>query len=565
MLAPGGPENRSVLNAPAMTAREQEYRELFMAEALEYYDAMSRHLSELERTPADVSALNELFRLMHNLKSNARTMGHTAIGEVAHHLETIFGLIRDKQREFAGSLVPVIFAGLDALGGMIRAVGADQPLPDATDLLNNLDRLARGEEPMAPAESEADGASAEEDSRKMELSDLVYIQVRKLDKLLNLVGELVIDRDRILTLADEIGHPALQATARHLFRISDDLQYSVMDVRLVGVGVLLNKFPRVVRDVATAEGKEVELTLSGQDVQIDRNVLQIITDALMHLVRNGVSHGLEAPVQRAAAGKSRVGQLRLSALTERDDVLIQITDDGSGIDTEAVRRKAVERGLATAELAANLDEQAVWAFLFEPGFSTASQITDISGRGVGLDVVKRALDSLGGQLRIESVPGQGTSFTLVLPTSIAVKGALLVELDDRPYAVPLLHTDTVLALRPEEFSVAGGMLLAHVQGQVVPVVPLRELLHVEGTEPLPAADKSQLRGTQQVLVVNYNNRRLGLLVDQFLRQQRIVVKPLGKPLDTIDLFGGVTLLGSGQVCLVLDVPALTRLFVARRA
>ncbi len=550
-----------------MTAREQEYRELFMAEALEYYEAMGRHLSELERNPTDVPALNELFRLMHNLKSNARAMGHTAIGEVAHHLETIFGLIRDKQRAFAGSLVPVIFTGLDALGAMIRAVGSDEPLPDASALLDNLDRLARGEEPVlpAPASAEVDGATAEEDNRKMELSDLVYIQVRKLDKLLNLVGELVIDRDRILTLADEIGHPALQATARHLFRISDDLQYSVMDVRLVGVGVLLNKFPRVVRDVATAEGKEVELILSGQDVQIDRNVLQIITDALLHLVRNGVSHGLEAPAQREAAGKPRIGQLHLSALTERDDVLIQIADDGPGIDTEAVRRKAVERGLTTAELAATLDEQAVWAFLFEPGFSTAAQVTDISGRGVGLDVVKRALDSLGGQLRIESVPNKGTSFTLVLPTSIAVKGALLVELDGRPYAVPLLHTDTVLALRPEEFSVAGGMLLAHVQGQAVPVVPLRELLHVEGAEPLPPADKSQLQGPQQVLVVNYNNRRLGLLVDQFMRQQSIVVKPLGKPLDTIDLFGGVTLLGSGQVCLVLDVPALTRLFVARRA
>ena len=548
-----------------MTAREQEYRELFMAEALEYYDGLSRHLSELERSPNDAPALNELFRLMHNLKSNARAMGHTAIGEVAHSLETVFGLIRDQGLAFAGPLVPVVFTGLDELGTMIRAVGADQPLPDAAALLDNLARVARGEAPVqaAPAAEDAD-AAAEEDGRKMELSDLVYIQVRKLDKLLNLVGELVIDRDRILTLAEEIGHPALQATARHLFRISDDLQYSVMDVRLVGVGVLLNKFPRVVRDVAAAEGKEVELGLSGQDVQIDRNVLQIMTDALLHLVRNGVSHGLEAPDERAAAGKPRVGQLRLSALTERDDVLIEVADDGPGIDTEAVRRKAVERGLTTAEQAAALDEQAVWAFLFEPGFSTAAQVTDISGRGVGLDVVKRALDSLGGQLRIASVRGQGTSFTLVLPTSIAVKGALLVELDGRPYAVPLLHTDTVLALRPDEFSVVGGLLLAHVQGQAVPVVPLRELLHAEGAEALPAPEKHQLRGPQQVLVVNYNNRRLGLLVDQFLRQQNIVVKPLTKPLDTIDLFGGVTLLGSGQVCLVLDVPALTRLFVARR-
>ncbi len=545
-----------------MKTRDQEYRELFMAEALEYYDSMSRHLSELERNPNAGPALNELFRLMHNLKANARAMGFTDLGEVAHHLETLFGLIRDQERTFSGPLVRVVFVGVDALGNMIRAVGANQPLPDVTALLDNLDRLVRGEAPVLDELIASD--TEEESNKKMELSDLVYIQVKKLDNLLNLVGELVIDRDRIMTLAQEIGNPALLATAQHLFRISDDLQYSVMDARLVGVGVLLNKFPRVVRDVATAEDKEVELTLSGQDVQIDRNILQIITDALLHLVRNAVSHGLETTAQRRQAGKPVVGRLTLSALTERDDVLIQVSDDGRGIDTEAVRRKAVERGLTTASAAANLSEREVWAFLFEPGFSMAQKVTDISGRGVGLDVVKLALDSLGGQLRVESRLGEGTTFTLVLPTSIAVKGALLVEVDERPYAIPLLHTDTVLSLHPGQISVVGGVLVTHFQEQTVPLIPLRLLLHDEGDEALPSATKDHLHGPQQVLVVNYNNRRLGLVVDRFLRQQNIVIKPLSKPLDTIDLFGGVTLLGSGQVCLVLDVPALTRLFLTKR-
>jgi len=545
-----------------MKTRDQEYRELFMAEALEYYDSMSRHLSELERNPNAGPALNELFRLMHNLKANARAMGFTDLGEVAHHLETLFGLVRDQERTFSGPLIRVVFAGVDALGSMIRAVGANQPLPDATALLDNLDRLVRGE---APELEELETSDTEgESNKKMELSDLVYIQVKKLDNLLNLVGELVIDRDRIMTLAQELDNPALLATAQHLFRISDDLQYSVMDARLVGVGVLLNKFPRVVRDVASAEDKQVELTLSGQDVRIDRNILQIITDALLHLVRNAVSHGLETTDQRLASGKPAVGQLTLSALTERDDVLIQVQDDGRGINTEAVRRKAVERGLTTEKIAATLDEQAVWAFLFEPGFSMAQKVTDISGRGVGLDVVKLALDSLGGQLRVESQIGLGTTFTLVLPTSIAVKGALLVEVDERPYAVPLLHTDTVLALHPGQISVVGGVLITHFHDQAVPLVPLRQLLHDEGDEVLPPATKDNLKGPQQVLVVNYNNRRLGLLVDRFLRQQNVVIKPLSKPLDTIDLFGGVTLLGSGQVCLVLDVPALTRLFLTKR-
>ena len=544
-----------------MKTREQEYRELFMAEALEYYDAMSRHLSELQNNDAPGPALNELFRLMHNLKANARAMGHAELGEIAHRLETLFGMIRDQKLPFEGPLAKVIFMGLDDMGTMIRAIGGDKPQPDATELLANLQRLIDGE---APVLDDDDEETEEEANKKLELSDLVYIQVKKLDNLLNLVGELVIDRDRILTLAQEIGHPALQATAQHLFRISDDLQYSVMDARLVGVGVLLNKFPRVVRDVATAEEKQVELTLSGQDVQIDRNILQIITDALLHLVRNAVSHGLETPAEREAAGKPPVGQLQLSALTERDDVLIEVRDDGRGINTEAVRRKAIERGLVSAREGARLNEQEVWAMLFEAGFSMAEKITDISGRGVGLDVVKMALDSLGGQLRVASELGKGTTFTLVLPTSIAVKGALLIEVDARPYAVPLLHTDTVLSLKPSELSIVGGVLIGYFQGQPVPVVPLHQLLHDEGEGPLPPARKDTLHGPQAVLLVNYNNRRLGLLVDRFLRQQNIVVKPMSKPLDTIDLFGGVTLLGSGQVCLVLDVPALTRLFLLRR-
>ena len=543
-----------------MKSREQEYREIFMAEALEYYDAMSRHISELERNPSDEPALNELFRLMHNLKSNARAMGYNPIGELAHHMETIFGLIRDKEKTFTGSVVPVLFGGIDTIGEMIRAVGENEDLPEVNRLLDNLDRLVKGEEPNLEDEEEDDD---EDVSRKLELSDLVYIQVRKLDHLMNLVGELIIDRDRILTLSKEIGNPALTTAAAHLSRIADELQYSVMDARLVGVGSLFSKFPRVVRDVAAAEQKDVELTMTGEDIQIDRNILQIITDALLHLVRNAIGHGLETPAERVAAGKPAQGHLLLSAQAERDDVLVQVQDDGRGINVDSVRRKAVERGLVSAAAAASLNDDAVRAFLFEPGFSMAKEVTEISGRGVGLDVVKLAIDSLGGQLRVTSVIGQGTTFTLVLPTSIAVKGALLFELEGRNYAIPLMHTDSVVSLLPDNFNVVGGLLLTRIQDENVPVVSLRRLLH-NGDGPLPPAQKADLTGRQDIIIVNYNNRRLGLIVDRFLRQQDIVVKPMSKPLDTIDLFGGVTLLGSGQVCLVLDVPALTRLFLAKR-
>ncbi|RAK69699.1 chemotaxis protein CheA [Hymenobacter edaphi] len=543
-----------------MKSREQEYRELFMAEALEAYDAMSQHMSVLEKRPGDEGALNEVFRLLHNLKANARAMGHDAIGEVAHRMETIFGQIRSKERPFAGSMVPVLFSGIDVLGGMIRAVGANLPLTENVPLVENLDRVIEGEEPVLVD----DESGTEEDAtRKLELSDLVYIPIKKLDHLLNLVGELIIDRDRVLTLAQEIGDTTLQSVTAHLSRLADDLQYSVMDARLVGVGTLFNKFPRVVRDVATAEQKQVELTISGQDIQIDRNILQIITDSLLHLVRNAIGHGIETPQERLKAGKPEVGQLTLSAQTDRDNVLIRISDDGRGVDAERVRRKAVERGLLSREAAARLNEAEVHNLLFEAGFSTAEQVTEISGRGVGLDVVKLAIDSLGGQLRVDSRLGQGTTFTLVLPTSIAVKGALLFELDGHPYALPLMHTDSVVSLRPEKLHVVGGTLLAKVLAENIPVVRLADLL-ADNDDALPPANRAALLGPQDIIITNYNGRKLGLIVDRFLRQQDIVIKPVSQPLDMIDLFGGVTLLGSGQVCLVLDVPAITRLFLSRR-
>lgn len=544
-----------------MKSREQEYRELFMAEALESYDAMSQHMSVLEKRPDDEAALNEVFRLLHNLKASARAMGHNEIGEVAHRMETIFGQIRSKERPFAGSVVPVLFSGIDVLGGMIRAVGANQELTENTALLENLDRVIAGEEPVLLDDDES--GTEEDATRKLELSDLVYIPIKKLDHLLNLVGELIIDRDRVLTLAQEIGDTTLQSVTAHLSRLADDLQYSVMDARLVGVGTLFNKFPRVVRDVATAEQKQVELTISGQDIQIDRNILQIITDSLLHLVRNAIGHGIETPEERVKAGKPEVGKLALTAQTERDTVLIRISDDGRGIDAGRVRRKAVERGVMARDAAARLTETEVYNLLFEAGFSTAEQVTEISGRGVGLDVVKLAIDSLGGQLRVESTLGQGTTFTLVLPTSIAVKGALLFELDGHPYALPLMHTDSVVSLRPEKMHVVAGTLLAKVLDENIPVVRLADLLD-DSDDALPPANRAALAGAQDIIITNYNGRKLGLIVDRFLRQQDIVIKPVSQPLDMIELFGGVTLLGSGQVCLVLDVPALTRLFLARR-
>ncbi|GAB3816232.1 hypothetical protein GCM10028895_11220 [Pontibacter rugosus] len=544
-----------------MKSREQEYKEIFIAEALEYYDALNRHISTLEKNPDDDQTLAEVFRLLHNLKANSKAIGYLQISDVSHKLETAFSLIRNKELTFSEEVVMVLFDGIDLLGELIHEI--DNPNYGEPDpvLLRNLDIIVDN---LSDSTIELAKVQKYNTSKNLSLSDLIYIQIKKLDHMMNLVGELMIDRDRIISIGRELNNDELKSVSSHLYRITEDLQYSVMDARLVNIGSLFNKFPRIVRDIAAAENKEVNLELTGQDIQIDRNILQIITDSLLHLVRNAITHGLEQPDERDKKGKDRTGTLRLSAQSDRDNVLIKLTDDGKGIDLKQVKRKAVERQLISPDMVSGVADSEALAFLFEPGFSTAKQVTEFSGRGVGLDVVKNAIDSIGGRINVDSEKGKGTTFTLQLPTSIAVKGALLFEVDEIFFAIPLIHTEQVVALDKDELHEVGDVLVANLNGETVTVVYLNELLNApEGKMKL--GDKTKLQGqVQNIIVVSYNNRKLGLIVDKLYRQQDIVVKPLSKPLDQIDIYGGVTLLGTGKVCLVLDVLAVTRYFISRR-
>ncbi|MBJ6119693.1 chemotaxis protein CheA [Pontibacter sp. BT310] len=544
-----------------MKSREQEYKEIFIAEALEYFDALNRHISDLEKRPQDDQILAEIFRFLHNLKANAKAIGYLKISDVSHKLETAFSLIRNKELSFSDEVVTVLFEGIDLLGELIHNIDNESYGEPDPVLLRNLDIIVDN---LSDSTIELAKVQRYNTSKNLSLSELVYIQIKKLDHLLNLVGELVIDRDRIVSISRELGNDELKSVSSHLNRITEDLQYSIMDARLVSIGSLFNKFPRIVRDIATAEKKSVDLTMSGHDIQIDRNILQIITDSLLHLVRNAITHGIEKPENRLKKNKSQNGNLSLIARNDRENVLIQLSDDGKGIDLNQVRKAIVERQLLPAGAVEHLSDTEALSYLFEPGFSLAKEVTEFSGRGVGLDVVKNAVDSIGGRIRIESEKGKGTSFILQLPTSIAVKGALLFEVDEIFYAIPLIHTEQVVALDTDDLHEVGGVMVADIFGETITVVYLHELLNVKEQE-INLGDKTRLKGlVQNIIIVSYNNRKLGLIVDKLYRQQDIVVKPLSKPLDAVDLYGGVTLLGSGKVCLVLDVPAVTRYFISRR-
>ncbi|WP_299759675.1 chemotaxis protein CheA [uncultured Pontibacter sp.] len=544
-----------------MKSREQEYKEIFIAEALEYFDALNRHISTLEKEPDSDKTLAEIFRLLHNLKANSKAIGYLQISDVSHKLETAFSLIRNKELVFSDEVVKVLFDGIDLLGELIHNIdNANYGEPDPV-LLRNLDIIV---ENLSDSTIELTKVQKYNTSKKLSLSELIYIQIKKLDHMMNLVGELMIDRDRILSISRELNNDELKSVSSHLYRITEDLQYSVMDARLVNIGSLFNKFPRIVRDIASAEGKEVNLKLDGHDIQIDRNILQIMADSLLHLVRNAITHGLEQPEERESNGKNTAGILRLVAQSDRDNVLIKLEDDGRGIDLRQVKRTAVEKQLISAEAANGMGDDEALSLLFEPGFSTAKEITEFSGRGVGLDVVKNAIDSIGGRINISSEKGKGTTFSLQLPSSIAVKGALLFEVDSIYFAIPLIHTDQVVSLDKDELHEVGGVLIANLKGETVTVVYLNELLNAPEAS-MNLGDKSRLNGAvQNIIIVSYNNRKLGLIVDKLYRQQDIVVKALSKPLDKIDIYGGVTLLGTGKVCLVLDVPAITRYFITKK-
>jgi two-component system chemotaxis sensor kinase CheA len=543
-----------------LKSREKEYKEIFLAESLEEFDAMNRHIIELEKSPEDDKIIGEMFRLLHNLKANAKASGYLTISQFAHKLESVFGALRNKDLQFSGKVATALFESIDMLGVLLKHI--DTPEGENVDPMveANLDSILAtfsGEQIK-----ETNVRQQYHTSQNIALSELIYIPIRKLDEMLNLVGELIIDRDRITSLSKDSDDEQLKAVSAHLYRITSSIQQSVMDARLVNIGFLFNKFPRIVRDIAVVESKSIDLIIEGQDIQIDRNVLQVLTDSILHLVRNAITHGIEPTDRRKKLKKPQQGHMSLTAQNDKDTVLIQISDDGQGIDVDQVRKYAVLNRYISADKANELNDREMLSFIFEPGFSLSKEITEFSGRGVGLDIVKTAIDSLGGRITVQSEKGKGTTFSLYVPTSIAVKGALLFDVNSHFFAIPLIHTEAVVTLPSTEIHQVGTAMVADIKDETLPLIDLRELFYGEKVSSM-LGPRNFEKEIQDIVIVSYNNRKLGLIVDKLLRQQDIVVKPLQKPVDNVEMFGGVTLLGNGEVCLVLDVPTISRNFILR--
>ncbi len=394
---------------------------------------------------------------------------------------------------------------------------------------------------------------------------MVRIDVERLDALMNLIGELVIGRTRLSRIgANLIGHTDdlqlmedLTETSRHIARISDDLQDQVMRSRMLPIESVFSKFPRLVRDLAQRVNKKVEFIVEGKDTELDRSVAEQIGDPIIHLLRNAIDHGLETQEERHAAGKSEVGQVRLSARHEENQIVIDVDDDGRGIIPDRIKAKAVTKGLLTTDAASRISDREAVELIFAPGFSTAEQVSDISGRGVGMDIVRTNVERLNGSIAVETEPGQGSRFTIRLPLTLAIIRALLVSVAGQTYAIPLTSVVEALRIQQEDLRSVNHHLAIELRGQVLPLMRLAEVFKQSYKS---AATTAMTR--QFVVAIRWGDRRCGLIVESLIGEQEIVIKPLGKLFRNVRGISGGAVLGDGQVAPILDVAALIKYVIA---
>ncbi|MDI3280113.1 MAG: chemotaxis protein CheA [Bacillota bacterium] len=409
---------------------------------------------------------------------------------------------------------------------------------------------AAGLSPAAPGEGKRPAGG--QGGVRNAVHQTVRVDIEKLDALMNLVGELVINRSRLAQIGVTARVAVLNETIEELARITTDLQALVMKARMVPIEQVFSRFPRMVRDLSRELGKKVNLVIEGGETELDRTVVDEIGDPLIHLLRNAVDHGIETPEERRKAGKPEEGTVRLTARHEGNQVVVEVQDDGRGIDLAKIKEKAIQMGLVTEEEAATLSQRQLMNFIFRPGFTTAGRVTDVSGRGVGLDVVATTVQALNGTVNLESEPGRGSRFVIKLPLTLAIIQTLLVGLGQREvYAIPLENIEEIVKIKEKTVQMIQNQEYLLFRGQVIPILRLAELF---------ATPDAAARGEEcNVVVIRSGGHRIGVVVDHLIGQQEIVIKPLGSLLSDVRFFAGATILGDGKVALILDVVALPAL------
>ena len=567
----------------------------FLTEANESLAGLDEALLTLERVPGDRATVGLIFRLVHTIKGTCGFLGLPRLEKVAHSAENVLGLVREGSLTVTPDLVTAVFQAMDvmkAIVGALAATGAEPPGNDS-EIIAVLDAIFAGELPpnasvqplvaVAPLDEVVEPAPIEPsptppsapsvgiDTTRVDLSTTeaslaaptIRVTVGVLENLMTLVSELVLTRNQLLQISRTTKEAVYSAPVQRLSQITSDLQEGVMKTRMQPIGSAWSKLPRLVRDLAQELGKPMELRMLGAETEIDRQVLELVRDPLTHMVRNSADHGLELAAERRAAGKPATGTITLNAYHEGGHITVEIADDGQGLPIDRIKAKVLSKGLATeAELAA-MSPAAIQRFIFNPGFSTAAQVTSVSGRGVGMDVVKTNIERIGGTIELDSRAGAGTTFTIKIPLTLAIVSALIVESANERFAIAqssvaeLAHAEQIqqgTQGKPGQALIEqiDGTCILRLRDRLLPLVTLSELLK------LPAAIPMEGRRGMYVVVVSVGSGSLGIVVDRVFDTEEIVVKPVAPMLRDIAMFSGNTVLGDGAVIMILDPNGIAR-------
>ena len=573
----------------------------FLVESHENLDQLDRDLVELEREPGSRELLSSIFRTIHTIKGTSGFLAFNRLEALTHVGENLLSRLRDGEMEMTPPVAQSLLTMVDAVRALLESVEASATdtaaSVDVDSVVALLKAALEGEAP-APAEGAAETGSVEEVAQQpsrdqvtpaetssevvtgleaaagapspatqeleVALEDAhddepakrgvvdasVRVDVDLLDSLVQLVGELVLTRNQVLQRTESAEDIELVRAAQRLDLVASELQEGIMKTRMQPIGQVWSKMPRIVRDLALQLGREVDLQMEGHDTELDRSLLEALKGPLTHLVRNALDHGIEPPADRVAAGKPAHGRLLLRSFHESGQVVVEISDDGKGIDPDTILRFAIERGVVTRDQAARMETREIVNLIFRPGFSTAAVVTNVSGRGVGMDVVRTNIERIGGTVDMQSQVGVGTTCRVRIPLTLAIIPALVIGEGEETYAIPQANLVELVRLEADDLArsveeVAGAPLL-RLRGHLLPLVSMAEVLG----RPRPDAE------SLTVVVVQADDLRFGICVDKVHDTQEIVVKPIGRQLKLLPTYAGATIMGDGRVALILDIPGI---------
>lgn len=581
----------------------------FLTETSESLQELDTDLVHLEQNPNDKNLLSKIFRLMHTIKGTCGFLGLPRLEGVAHKAEDVLGLFRDGVLEVTPEYVSLILQSIDRIKVIVSGLeeNGSEPEGDDTELKNKLMAVYEASQggasaaPAAPpsfapvAEPAKEHAPVENDHHsesyktepagEMPMDDhhsdspqavhgaagengpkdsaiaaqSLRVSVDVIENLMTMVSELVLTRNQLLQILRTNTDSEFGVPLQRLNHVVSDLQEGVMKTRMQPVGNAWAKLPRIVRDISLELGKKIDLEMRGQETELDRQVLEMIKDPLTHMVRNSADHGIESPAARVAAGKAETGKIKLNSYHEGGHIIIEISDDGKGLSTDKIRKKIISNGLATPEEVDNMSPQQIQQFIFKAGFSTAEKVTSVSGRGVGMDVVRTNIEKIGGSIEMKSIEGKGTTFIIKIPLTLAIISALIVESAKERFALPQLAVRELVMTSTDgenRIETIKGTPVFRLRNKLLPLVSLQRLMKISGTKSLPANDESVLDASEfdrkYIVVTELGNYAFGIVVDRVFDTEEIVVKPVARILKGIEIFSGNTILGDGTVIMILD-------------